>query len=280
MEERAASQGATKALEDGERELTSVYQNGAHAIDELRILSRTLRKLPVVDVEVPTVALAGAPNTGKSSIVRALSSGVPEVNDYPFTTKGVVMGHVFVDDRRHQVTDTPGILPRANDERNAMELLTFAALAHLPTAVVFVTDLTEECGCTIEEQAAVRKELRLRFPNKPWIDVASKADRRDTKHWCASDDEFAALLRDHTLAAPLVADLADDPVADLADDDADVADGDADVVRADAGPTADALEAAADVPVPLRVSAVEGQGVDALLAAITDAVRDRPVYMF
>ena len=128
--------GAMKALEDGERELTSVYQNGAHAIDELRILSRTLRKLPVVDVEVPTVALAGAPNTGKSSIVRALSSGVPEVNDYPFTTKGVVMGHVFVDDRRHQVTDTPGILPRANDERNAMENEKAAAMEAAMTAMV------------------------------------------------------------------------------------------------------------------------------------------------
>jgi len=28
-----------------------------------------------------------APNVGKSSIVRAVSSGTPEVNDYPFTTR-------------------------------------------------------------------------------------------------------------------------------------------------------------------------------------------------
>ena len=38
--------------------------------------------------------LAGMPNVGKSSLVRALSSGTPEVNDYPFTTRGVSVGHV------------------------------------------------------------------------------------------------------------------------------------------------------------------------------------------
>ena len=36
----------------------------------------------------------GAPNVGKSSIVRVVSSGTPEVNDYPFTTRGVTIGHI------------------------------------------------------------------------------------------------------------------------------------------------------------------------------------------
>jgi hypothetical protein len=43
------------------------------------------------------------------------------------------MGHFWVDARKHQVTDTPGLLARADDERNAMELLTLAALSHLPS---------------------------------------------------------------------------------------------------------------------------------------------------
>ena len=33
------------------------------------------------------VALVGAPNVGKSSLVQLLSSGLPEVCDYPFTTR-------------------------------------------------------------------------------------------------------------------------------------------------------------------------------------------------
>lgn len=49
------------------------------------------------------VALVGAPNVGKSSLVQLLSSGAPEVCDYPFTTRSIAMGHFFVAGRRHQV---------------------------------------------------------------------------------------------------------------------------------------------------------------------------------
>lgn len=52
---------------------------------------------------VEQVALVGAPNVGKSSLVNVLSSGVPEVCDYPFTTRSVKMGHFFIDGHRHQV---------------------------------------------------------------------------------------------------------------------------------------------------------------------------------
>lgn len=45
----------------------------------------------------------GAPNVGKSSLVQLLSSGAPEVCDYPFTTRSIAMGHFFVAGRRHQV---------------------------------------------------------------------------------------------------------------------------------------------------------------------------------
>ena len=49
------------------------------------------------------VALVGAPNVGKSSLVQVLSSGEPEVCDYPFTTRTIHMGHFYVDEQRHQV---------------------------------------------------------------------------------------------------------------------------------------------------------------------------------
>lgn len=41
-----------------------------------------------------------------------------------------------------QVTDTPGLLNRAEADRNAMERLTIACMAHLPTSILFVLDLT------------------------------------------------------------------------------------------------------------------------------------------
>lgn len=35
--------------------------------------------MPVIDPYLPTLCLVGAPNVGKSSLVRILSSGKPEV---------------------------------------------------------------------------------------------------------------------------------------------------------------------------------------------------------
>ena len=46
---------------------------------------------------ITQVAMVGAPNVGKSSLVHMLSSGNPTVHNYPFTTRNIVMGHFFVD---------------------------------------------------------------------------------------------------------------------------------------------------------------------------------------
>ena len=59
-------------------------------------LQKSLRNVPIVRLDCPAVVLVGAPNVGKSSIVRAISSGTPEVNNYPFTTRGMTLGHVQV----------------------------------------------------------------------------------------------------------------------------------------------------------------------------------------
>ena len=74
------------------------------------------------------------------------------------------------------MTDTPGLLPRPDADRNAMEQLTIAALEHLPTVVLFVADGTGTCGTSVAAQWSLRTELRARFPQKPWVDILSKAD--------------------------------------------------------------------------------------------------------
>ena len=86
------------------------------------------------------------------------------------------MGHFFIDGRKNQVTDTPGLLSRKDEERNKMEMLTLAVLQYLPTSVLFVIDLTEECGTSVEEQWIIRQEVKERFPDKAWVDVFSKQD--------------------------------------------------------------------------------------------------------
>ncbi len=54
-------------------------------------MAKALRSLAYVEPSLPTLALVGAPNVGKSSLVRELSTGIPEVQNYPFTTRHVLL---------------------------------------------------------------------------------------------------------------------------------------------------------------------------------------------
>lgn len=192
----------------------------AKPLDDLIEFQKSLRGIPAVKLDTPAVVLVGCPNVGKSSIVRAVSSGTPEVNNYPFTTRGMTLGHVEVfwdnngnakdyvitptgnslntnpsmsnDDNDDslvkvgyafsqlcQVMDSPGLLARDDADRNEMEQLTLAAMKHLPTAVMYVLDFSGQAGdkcSSVEDQLLLRKEIRSRFPRRPWIDVVSKVD--------------------------------------------------------------------------------------------------------
>lgn len=57
-----------------------------------------------------------------------------------------------------------------------MERLTVACMECLPTSVLFVMDLTGECGTSPAAQWQIRANLKARFPDKAWLDVFTKAD--------------------------------------------------------------------------------------------------------
>ena len=137
---------------------------------------RALRRLPSIDPELPTIVVAGYPNVGKSSFVRAVSTGHPAVADYPFTTKGVSLGHIERGIHRYQILDTPGILDRPMASRNKMERQAIAALSHLADAVLFLIDPTETCGYGLNEQVRLLGEVEGLFPDVPIVVAENKAD--------------------------------------------------------------------------------------------------------
>ncbi len=149
------------------------------ADDSLRYLNdvrNVLRKLPVISTDEFTIVVAGYPNVGKSSFIRLVSSGEPEVASYPFTTKGVVVGHRNAERRRKiQFIDTPGLLDRKEEERNAIEKQALNALVYVADLVLFVIDASENCGYSLEAQMKLREEIGG-IISVPMISVVNKSD--------------------------------------------------------------------------------------------------------
>lgn len=167
---------AEERLTEGLKIIEESFGQERKVVDDLLNIAKTLRAMPVINLETPTLCLVGAPNVGKSSLVHVLSTGKPEICNYPFTTRGILMGHIVFNHQKFQVTDTPGLLKRHDDDRNNLEKLTLAVLSYLPTAVLFVHDLSGECGTSPSDQYSIYKEIKERFDGHLWLDVVSKAD--------------------------------------------------------------------------------------------------------
>lgn len=134
------------------------------------------RNLPSVDANVPTLVVAGFPNVGKSNLVTELSSAAPEIAPYPFTTKGIIVGHIDDEWRKYQIIDTPGLLDRDLSERNAIEMQAILALKYLTHVMLIVLDPSETCGYTMEKQLKLLHSLEKGFEGVPIIAVESKND--------------------------------------------------------------------------------------------------------
>jgi nucleolar GTP-binding protein len=142
-----------------------------HFLNEVR---NTLRQLPHVE-DTFTVVIAGYPNVGKSSFIRRVSSADPEVASYPFTTKGIIVGHRIMGREKIQFVDTPGILDRPAEERNAIEKQALSAMMNVASVVLFILDPSEHCGYPMELQLNLLAEVKGMVKN-PVIVVANKSD--------------------------------------------------------------------------------------------------------
>jgi nucleolar GTP-binding protein len=142
-----------------------------------------LRELPEIG-DVPTVVIAGAPNVGKSSLIRLLSNAKPQVAQYPFTTKQLIVGHMKRVRRygqdSYQIIDTPGLLDRPLERRNPIERQAITALTHLADLVIYLIDPTEICGCSIDGQHRLLEQLKEIFPGVPFLVVENKSDLKKT----------------------------------------------------------------------------------------------------
>lgn len=120
-----------------------------------------LRKLYSINTEEPTIVIAGYPNVGKSQLISNMSSAKPTIAQYPFTTKGIVLGHYVRDDKKYQIMDTPGLLFRK--KKNEIEKQAEAALKHIADVVIFLIDPTGTCEYPLNIQMKLYEYVKEIF---------------------------------------------------------------------------------------------------------------------
>ncbi len=159
------------------RTASVVHQVG----DDLLFLNyarNILRKLPHVSEDEFTVVVAGYPNVGKSSFIRLVSTAEPEIAVYPFTTKGIIVGHRDIRrGERVQFIDTPGVLERPADERNPIERQAVSAIINIADVVLFILDASEHCGYAFDDQVRLLEEIQG-LVDVPVVTAVNKVDIR------------------------------------------------------------------------------------------------------
>ncbi len=181
--------------------MADVVEEVADDLERIGEARDALKTLPDIRPDEPAIVVAGYPNVGKSSFVNRVTRADNEIAHYPFTTRGVHVGHFDRDRIRYQIIDTPGLLDRPEADRNDIERQAASALEHLGDAVVFIVDASEACGYPLSAQLALRDAVARRFRERdvPVLTVNNKSDRSrdvDADHQMSveTDDGVDAVL--------------------------------------------------------------------------------------
>ncbi len=146
------------------------------SLSYLEEVRKHLGRLPSIDCNARTLIVTGFPNVGKSSFINNVTNANVDVQPYAFTTQNLFVGHTDYKYARWQVIDTPGILDHPLDQRNTIEMQAVTALAHLNAAILFLLDISESCGYTIDQQISLFTSIKPLFQAKPLVLVLTKSD--------------------------------------------------------------------------------------------------------
>lgn len=172
------------------------------SLEYLEEVRRHVARLPSIDPFAPTLLLFGFPNVGKSSFINKITRANVEVSPIPFSTQSLFIGHTFHSNVKIQVIDSPGVLDRALDQRNTIEMQSLTALAHLKTAVLFIVDISENCGHSLVDQLSLFESLKPLFAKKPVTLILNKVDLVSFENL---DDSSKELLKNFNEKNPEVA---------------------------------------------------------------------------
>ncbi len=152
--------------------VSSVLKQIRHHLEYLEETRKTVLGFPVIKQKYITVAIAGFPNVGKSTLLKRLTPAKPEIKSYAFTTKSLNCGYV----ENFQFIDTPGTLNR-EEKMNQIEAYAYLAMKYCADIIIYVYDVTEPYS--LDEQKKLL--LRVKKFGKPILLYVSKSDVVDEK---------------------------------------------------------------------------------------------------
>jgi nucleolar GTP-binding protein len=170
------SENATAIQKQAYGRISSVINKIKKDLDFLDFAKQNLRNMPTIDFEATTIVIAGFPNVGKSTLLRQINGADPQVANYPFTTKGIQIGHTERHWKHIQIIDTPGLLDRPVLEMNDIEMNAIVALEHLADAILFIFDASETCGFHLDNQYNLLKQIEKIFAEIPVFYLFNKMD--------------------------------------------------------------------------------------------------------
>ena len=172
-----------RVASEGRGRILSVFKKCRRELGYLRDLVIFIQKLPGIDPGLPTIIVAGAPSSGKSTLVRNVSRAQPRVAAYPFTTTTIHIGHAKVGGRVIQVIDTPGLLDRPVEEMNDVERRAVAALRELDGLVLFLFDVSSDAYMDVERQFKLLLNIIKLIKNKNVIVGFNKIDKAEPSEY-------------------------------------------------------------------------------------------------
>jgi GTP-binding protein len=129
----------------------------------------------ILEVKLITdICIVGQPNSGKSTLLSAISRAKPEIADYPFTTRQPILG-VMADNRRDfVVAEIPGLVAGSHIGKG----LGNEFLRHVERTKLLIYLLDGSSPTLIDDLSTLDKEIALYkvLLQKPKIVVVNKID--------------------------------------------------------------------------------------------------------
>ena len=129
----------------------------------------------VLEVKLITdICIVGHPNSGKSTLLSAVSRAKPDIADYPFTTRQPILGVMPDDSRDFIVAEIPGLVEGAHLGKG----LGNEFLRHAERTRLLIYLLDGSSPTVIDDLSTLEKEIALYkgLAHKPKIVAVNKVD--------------------------------------------------------------------------------------------------------